>query len=154
QIPKIVAAARQNLKSPPRVHTETAIRQNRGAVDFYEHGIFDFAGKTRQLAALKTATVPVVASLKDYQTFLEKELLPRANGEFRIGKERFAKKLELELDAAVSADQVMTDAETEFARVEREMYVVARQLWSHYFPKRVLPPDDAAGQRTTVHEVL
>ncbi|MGH7971570.1 MAG: DUF885 family protein, partial [Limisphaerales bacterium] len=29
-IPKVVAAARQNLKNPPRVHTETAIRQNRG----------------------------------------------------------------------------------------------------------------------------
>src|SRR5262249_22136243 len=36
QIPKIVAAARQNLKNPPRAHTETAIRQNRGAIAFYE----------------------------------------------------------------------------------------------------------------------
>jgi uncharacterized protein (DUF885 family) len=154
QFPKLVAAARQNLKNPPRVHTETAIRQNRGAIDFYEHGIFDFAGKTHELAVLKAATVPVIASLKDYQTFLEKDLLPRANGEWRIGSERFAKKLELELDAAVSADQVMADAEAEFARVERDMYVVARQLWSHYFPKQVLPPDDAPGQRSTVHQVL
>src|SRR5438045_3555220 len=32
-IPNVVAAARQNLKHPPRVHTETAIRQNRGAID-------------------------------------------------------------------------------------------------------------------------
>lgn len=154
QISKIVEAARQNLKNPPRVHTETAIRQNRGAIDFYEHGIFDFAGKTHQLTGLKAATVPVIASLKEYQTFLEKDLLPRANGEWRIGSERFAKKLELELDAAVSADQVMADAEAEFARVSRDMYVVARQIWSHYFPKKVLPPDDAAGQRATVQQVL
>jgi uncharacterized protein (DUF885 family) len=154
QIPKLVTAARQNLKNPPRVHTETAIRQNRGAIDFYEHSIFDFAGKTHQFAALRAATVPVVASLKEYQTFLEKDLLPRANGEWRIGSERFAKKLELELDAAVSADQVMADAEAEFARVSRDMYVVARQLWSHYFPKKVVPPDDAAGQRATVQQVL
>ena len=34
------------------------------------------------------------------------------------------------------------------------MYVIARQLWSHYFPRQALPPDDAAGRRTTVRQVL
>ena len=153
-ISRVVAASRQNLKNPSRTHTETAIRQNRGAIDFYERGIYDFAGKTHQLAALKTAAVPVVACLKDYQTFLEKDLLPTANGEWRIGADKFAHKLELELDAAVSADQVMADAESEFARVEREMYVVARQLWSRYYPKQPLPPDDAEGRHATVRKVM
>ena len=153
-IPRVVAAARQNLKNPPRTHTETAIRQNRGAIDFYEHGIYDFAGKTRQLTALKAAAAPVVACLKDYQNFLERELLPRANGEWRIGAEKFARKLELTLDAGVTADQVMADAESEFARVERDMYVIARQLWSRYFPRQPLPPDDAQGRHATVRDVL
>src|SRR6266436_649760 len=52
-IPKVVAAARENLHNPPQVHTETAIRQNRGAIGFYESGIFEAAGKTRQAGALK-----------------------------------------------------------------------------------------------------
>jgi uncharacterized protein (DUF885 family) len=154
QIPKIVAAARENLMNPPRVHTETAIKQNRGAIGFYEHEIFEFAGETTQLAALKSVAAPVVTCLKQYQTFLEKDLLPRANGEWRIGTEKFARKLELELDAAVSADQVMADAENEFNRVERDMYVVARQLWSHYFARQPLPPDDQEGRRVTVERVL
>jgi uncharacterized protein (DUF885 family) len=153
-IPKIVAAARQNLKNPPRVHTETAIRQNRGAIGFYEHEIFDFVGETPQLSSLKTAAASVAACLRDYQSFLEKDLLPRANGEWRIGADKFARKLDLELDAAVSADQVMADAETEFDRVEREMYVVARQLWSHYFARQPLPADDQEGRRVTVQRVL
>jgi uncharacterized protein (DUF885 family) len=153
-IPKVVTAARQNLNNPPRTHTETAIRQNRGAIDFYEQGIYDFAGKTRQLASLKAAAAPVVACLKEYQDFLEKDLLPRANGEWRIGAEKFAQKLDLTLDAAVSADQVMADAESEFARVDRDMYVVARQLWSKYFPKQPLPPDDVEGRHATVRQVL
>src|SRR5712664_2418293 len=106
-IPKVIAAAKQNLKNPPRVHTETAIRQNRGAIAFYEKDIFEFAGKTRQLAALKAAAAPVAAALKEYQKFLENDLLPRANGEWRLGREKFAQKLDLELDAAVNADQVM-----------------------------------------------
>src|SRR4029077_13039202 len=119
QIPRVVAEARQNLKNPPRVHTETAIKQNRGAIGFYEHDIFEFAGDTPQLGALKAGAAPVVNCLKEYQTFLEKDLLPRANGEWRIGEKKFARKLELELDAGVNSEQVMADAESEFSRVER-----------------------------------
>ncbi len=154
QIPRIVQEARENLTHPPRAHTETAIKQNRGAIEFYEHDIFEFAGQTPQLGELKAAAQPVVACLKDYQNFLEKDLLPRANGQWRIGTRRFNRKLELELDAGLSADQVMADAESEFNRVERDMYVVARQLWSHYFPRQVLPPDDQEGRRSTVQGVL
>ncbi len=154
EIPRIVAVAKRTLKNPPRAHTETAIKQNRGAIGFYEHDLFDFAGETSQSCALKAAAAPVVVALKEYQQFLEKDLLPRANGEWRIGAKKFAHKLDLELDAGVSADQVMTDAENEFDRVQRDMYVVARQLWSHYLARQPLPPDDGVGRQTTVRRVL
>ena len=39
-IPKVVAAARESLKNPPKQFTETAIKQNKGAIAFYESGIF------------------------------------------------------------------------------------------------------------------
>jgi len=154
QIPKVVAFARENLRHPLKPHTETAIRQNRGAIAFYEHDIFDFAGPTSQLAALKTASAAAAARLKEYQNFLEHDLLPRANDQWRLGAKKFSRKLDLELDAAVSADQVMADAESEFARVQNDMYVVARQLWSRYFPGRPLPPDDPPGRRETIRKVL
>ena len=35
------------------------------------------------------------AALHDFQTFLEKDLLPRSDGSFRLGRERFEKKLAL-----------------------------------------------------------
>jgi hypothetical protein len=50
----------------------------------------------------------------------------------------------------MNADQVLADAEQEFVRVQREMYVVSRQLWSQYAPGKVLPPDDEAGRRETI----
>lgn len=115
QIPKVVAAARENLKNPPQVHTETAIRQNRGAIGFYEGELFELARPTPQTDALKAAAKPVVACLKEYQAFLEKDLLPRAGGDWRLGKEKFARKLELEFDAGLSAPQVLAMAESEFA---------------------------------------
>jgi uncharacterized protein (DUF885 family) len=95
-----------------------------------------------------------VACLKEYQAFLEEDLLPRAKGPWRLGKEKFARKLELELDAGLTAQQVLADAEAEFVRVERDLYVIARQLWSRCFPKQPLPPDDAEGRRRTIRQVL
>lgn len=154
QIPKVLAAARSSLSNPPRAILETAIRQNRGSIGFYEKDIFELAGKTPQSAALKSAAAEVVAALKEYQEFLEKDLLPRANGEWRIGREKFYRKLELQLAAGLTADQVLADAQAEFDRVTRELYVIARQLWSRYFPREALPPDDADGRRQTVQRVL
>jgi uncharacterized protein (DUF885 family) len=153
-IPRIVAAAKENLKNPPRVFVETALRQNRGAIAFYESGIYELAGQTPQLSELKPVAAKVVAALKDYQKFLEDDLLPRAKGEWRIGKEKFARKLELELDAGLTAEQVLRDAEAELERVEREMYVIARQLWSSTQPGQPLPPDDMEGRRATIRRVL
>jgi len=154
QIPKVIAAAKANLQNPARPLLETAIRQNQGSIGFYQTDLFEFAGKTPQLAALKTAAAQVRSQLQNYQKWLENDLMPLATGEWRIGKEKFYRKLELELDAGVTADQVLADAQTEFEHVQRDMYVVARQLWSTYFPKQPLPPDDEAGRRATTQKVL
>jgi len=154
EIPSIVQVAQKVLTNPPRVFVETAIRQNQGAIDFYEKDLFTLAGKTAHSAELKAAAAPVAVSLRDFQTFLEKDLLARANGEWRIGRDKFYRKLDFEMEAGVNADQVFSDAQAEFDRVQRDMYVVARQLWSHYFPKLALPPDDPAGRRETIAQVL
>ena len=61
QIPKVLAAARANLRNPPRNHTETAIRQNHGAISFYERDLFELAGETPQLAALRAAVQRLIA---------------------------------------------------------------------------------------------
>ncbi len=153
-IPKIVVAARESLHNPVPVFLETAIRQNRGAIAFYEQGIFELAGETAPFSELRKAAKPVIACLKEYQQFLETELRPQAHGEWRLGKEKFARKLELELDAGLSAAEVLREAETEADRVQRAMYVIARQLWGPAFPGMALPPDDPEGRRTTIRQVL
>jgi uncharacterized protein (DUF885 family) len=153
-IPAIIGVARQTLENPPRVHTETAIRQNQGAIAFFEKGILDLAGNSPQRELVKASGTRVAEALRGYQAFLEKDLLPRANGEWRIGRERFYKKLELTLDAGLTADQVLADAQVEFERVQRELYVISRQLWSRYFPNLALPPDDPDGRRETIQKVV
>lgn len=154
EIPRIVATAKKTLTRPPKSILETAIRQNRGAISFYEKEVFELAGETPQLEKLKKAAAALVPLLKDYQAFLEGDLTARADGEWRLGKELFARKFELETDAGVTADEVYAQAQSEFDRVVRDMYVVARQLWSKYSPEKALPPDDAAGRRETILKVV
>jgi uncharacterized protein (DUF885 family) len=153
QIPRILATAKTDLRNPPKPILETGILQNRGAIAFFESGIFELAGTTPQAASLKQACEKAVVELKKYQAFLEQQLLPKAGNHWRLGKEKFSRKIELVLDVGWDADQVLSEAEQEFVRVQRDMYVVARQLWSKYFPRHALPPDDAAGRRATIAQV-
>jgi uncharacterized protein (DUF885 family) len=154
QVPRVIAAARTTLAKPPRVYTETAIARNKGAIAFYESGIYELSGENAATSPLKPVCDKVVAALKEYGTFLEKELLPRSTTDWRIGKDKFAAKLVLQLDAGRSGEQVLADAEAEAERVTREMYLVARQLWHKAYPKESLPPDDAAGRDATIARVL
>lgn len=148
-VPKVVAAAKAGLKNPPRILTEVTIRRNQGAIAFYEKDIWEFAKETPGSEPLATPCRAAVAALKDYQAWLETDLLPRSTGEWRLGAEKFAKKLALELDAGLSAAEVLALAEGEADRVEREMYYVAKQLWAKLYPagrsRRTTPP--AAGRR-------
>lgn len=153
QIPRIVATAKETISDPPKPILETAILQNKGAISFYEKGIFELVGQTPQIESLRKAAADVVVELKKHQLFLEKDVLPKAQGNWRLGKEKFSRKLEMVLDVGWDADRVLQEAEAEFVRVQSDMYVVARQLWSRYFPNKPLPPDDAAGRRATIAEV-
>ncbi|MFN9911801.1 MAG: DUF885 family protein, partial [Pirellulaceae bacterium] len=71
-----------------------------------------------------------------------------------MGTEKFAVKLKLTLDTGRSADEVLEAALREFDRVQRDLYFVAKQLWSRYFTHQVLPPDDHLGRRDTIAKVV
>ena len=154
RLPQVIATAKESLHNPPRVFVETAIRQNRGAIAFYESGLFELANEKAGEGPLGARAKKVAAALRDYQKWLENDLLSEAKGDWRLGREKFAQKLELELDAGLSADEVLKEAEAEFSRVERDMYVIARQLWGRAFPKKPLPADDPDGRRATIVGVL
>jgi uncharacterized protein (DUF885 family) len=153
-IPKVVKVARETIGKPPRVKVETAIRQTEGAIGFYEKGLFEMTGEPRR-GELAGRADAILAALKEHLAFLKGEVLPRSTAEgWRIGKEKFARKLELELDAGLSADEVLAAADSEASRVEREMATMARALWASMFPKEPVPPDDEPGRREMVRRVL
>jgi len=154
QIPKVIAAAKESIKNPPKILTEVAIKRTEGAISFYEKDIFVLADQSPQISSLSTPCRQAVESLKEYKQFLETDVLPRSNGEWRIGEAKFGQKLAMELDAGLTAQEVIDTAEFEADRVEREMYYVAKQLWSSIIENQPLPADDAMGRRETIRKVL
>lgn len=154
QMPRIIAEAERSLTDPSKPVLETAIRQNKGAINFYEKDIFNYAGETPQQEQLKAAATKVADELQDYQKFLEGPARGRAEDNWRLGKAKFAKKFELETEAGVTAEQNYADAQAEFARVQTELYIIARQLWPKFFTTQILPPDVPAGRRETVSKVV
>lgn len=96
KMPGALAAARVNLKDPPRIYTEIAIEQLPGIVGFFQNDVplaFKAVKDQKLLAEFKAANETVIDALRNYQTFLKTDLLPRSNGDFRLGAESFAKKL-------------------------------------------------------------
>jgi hypothetical protein len=154
QLPKVIAAAKASLQAPPRVLTDIAIKRTQGAIDFYDKEIYRFAGVAPGTGELAGPCRQAVAALTEYKRWLEADLLPRSTGDWRIGPEKFARKLDLELNSGLTAADVLATAEAEADRVEREMFFTAKQLWGKLFPGRPLPPDDPAGRRLTTQAVL
>ncbi len=154
EFPRIIEEAKRSLTHPVKPILETAIRQNLGAIAFYEKDLFNYTGETPQQPQLKAAADRVAAELKEYQKYLEGPMRERAEDNWRLGKDKFDRKFELETGVGVTAEENLADAEAQFALVHDQLYVVSRQLWSKYFPQRPLPPDDGAGRRDTITRVV
>src|SRR5208337_2334075 len=95
-MPALLAQARVNLKNPPRIYTEIAIEQLPGIVSFFEHDVplaFADAQDVVLKAEFAQTNAAVIAALSSYLGWLKMDVLPKSNGDFRIGAETFSKKL-------------------------------------------------------------
>jgi uncharacterized protein (DUF885 family) len=135
-IPRVIAQAKANLQHPPRVHTETAIEQTQGAINLVRQGLAPLLDRAPQskkdLAPLQEKTA---AALEDYKQWLEKDLLPRSDGDFRIGVDKFRKKLRFALASDLSMEEIMKRAQTDLQQTQAAIYETALPLYRKYFPK-------------------
>ncbi|MFL5352798.1 DUF885 domain-containing protein [Archangium sp.] len=113
QIPRVVAAAKANLRDVPKPWAEQALRDTRGTVNFLRsdlpaalgaQGLGRADGKLNQ--AFSAALAKATAEVEEFARWQETELLPKANGDFRLGKELFERKLALEEHVALTAEQL------------------------------------------------
>ena len=135
KIPGVIAQAKANLQHPPRVHTETAIEQTQGAISLVRDGL---AALLDQAPQMKNELAPLqektAAALADYKKWLQNDLLPRSDGNFRLGAEKFRKKLRFALASDMPMEEIMKRAQTDLQQTQTAIYETALPLYKKYFP--------------------
>ncbi len=151
-IPGILQAARSNLVHPPRVFTETAIEQNKGAIAFVQSDLEAFLVDAPEMKPVLAASRQrAIAALQDYGAWLEHDLLPRSDGDFRFGRAHFDQRLKYVLDSDLSAADIQSRAEAELKVTQASLEATALPLFQRYFPDR---PTDGVDRRVFVRAVL
>ena len=137
-IPLVIGQAKQNLQHPPRVHTETAIDQVQGAVSLVREGFTPLLDQAPQAKAdLGPIQEKTIAALEEYRTGCRRICCRDPNGNFRLGADKFRKKLRFALASDLSMEEIMTRARADLKQTQTVMYETALPLYKKFFPKRI-----------------
>ncbi|HLW35550.1 MAG TPA: DUF885 domain-containing protein, partial [Chthoniobacterales bacterium] len=135
-IPTVIKQAEANLQHSPKIHTETAIEQVQGAINLVRNGLDPLLSQAPQfrkdIAPIQEKTA---LALEDYKKWLQQDLLKRSDGDFRIGADKFRKKLRFALASDLSMEEVMKRAQDGLAQTQEQIYQTALPLYKKYFPK-------------------
>jgi uncharacterized protein (DUF885 family) len=131
QMPTLLAEARVNLKNPPLVYTKIAIEQLPDIMAFFEHDVplaFADAKDPATKAEFAQTNAAVIAALTSYLEWLKTDLLPRSNGDFRIGADAFSKKLRYDEMVDIPLDKLLEIAWADMRKNQAHFKQVASEL--------------------------
>jgi uncharacterized protein (DUF885 family) len=129
KLPGYLAEARRQLVPArvPRVHAETVARQNAGILEIVDAAILpevERSGVPR--ARFDAALATLRSALAEHQRWLDEVLVPNAKGDFRLGAERYDRKMRFELMSAMTRSELKAKAQQAFAAARDEMERLAR----------------------------
>jgi uncharacterized protein (DUF885 family) len=131
QVPRLVQAARENIKETPGIFVKVGLEAWRGALKFIESDLpraFSMLDDLHILGDLADTSTEAAAAISSYLDYLENDLAPRAKASFRLGRERFEQKLRIEEGITLSADRLLSIALRELHDVQEEFRRVASRL--------------------------
>jgi hypothetical protein len=152
-IPSVLATARTNLSNPPRIYTEVALEQLPGIESFFSTDVpkaFSGAIDSGLLREFKQANDGVLRALRDYETYLKTDLLPRSKGDFRIGAENYRKKLLYEEDVDIPLDRLLNIGYADLRENQLRLAEVGREIDPGKKPQQIadrLAADHPAPER-------
>jgi len=131
KIPAVFAAARANLRDPPRIYTEIALEQLPDITSFFQNDVpaaFASASDPAVKAAFAKSNGAVIAGLRSYAEWLKTDVLPRSKGDFRIGAEIFSKKLLYDEMVDTPLDRLLEIGWADLRKNQADFKRVAAQL--------------------------
>lgn len=141
--------AKQNITIPTLEHTNLAIGQSKGGLYSFGQNLIDSVNASNLNEQEKTLFLARIeeskTAINDYIAFLEnkKEELETTGiaKSFRIGKELFTKKFELDINSDYSAEEIYNKALKRKEELHQQMITIADTLWINYFPSTPKPQD-------------
>jgi uncharacterized protein (DUF885 family) len=144
-MPQVLADARTNLKNPPKIYTEIALEQIDGLVSFFENDVPsaflsgpDAATDPDLKAAFAKSNAAVIAALQSYGTWMKSDLLPRSNGDYKLGADTFAKKLSYDEMVDIPLDRLLEIAFADLHKNQAEFARIAKEVDPTKTPEQVL----------------
>jgi uncharacterized protein (DUF885 family) len=144
ELPRFLSQVREALVPArvPKIHAATAVKQNSGVLTLIDQLVVPQLGvlPDADQASVKAAIARARTAVAQHQIWLEKKLLPEANGDFRLGATLYDTKLQFALDSPLSRAQIRTRAQAELERARAEMYDIARIVLQSRADAPALPP--------------
>ena len=115
---------------------------DRRAVSFFQNGRpvrvqgCERCGGRRR--SLRRSNAAVIAALKEYGAWMKTDLLPRSNGDYRLGAETFRKKLAYDEMVDIPLDRLLTIAYADLHKNQAEFARIAKELDATKTPQQVL----------------
>ena len=131
QTPRLIQAARDNVKDPPGIFVKFGIETLRGAIKFIDQDLpraLSSVDDLHLLGDLADAQQDASQALGSYLEYLEKDVAPRARASFRLGRDKFEQKLRLEEGINLPIERLLAIAERELAATQDDFKQLAGKL--------------------------
>jgi len=131
QAPTLLASARANIANPPRLFVERGAAMMRATTDMLGKDLdLAFAADPNKALrdSLRRAATAAIPQIDAYATYLEKEVLPKANGEFTIGAANLSRRYLAEELIDTPLPTMVAIGERELARSQAEFKAVAAKI--------------------------
>ena len=131
QTPRFIETARKTIQDPPGIFIKEGIKSFNGVIEFIEHDLpraLTSLDDMHLLSDLADASTEAVTAIHGYTEYLRNEAAPKARGSFRLGRENFDGKLELEEGVTLGADRLLAIAQRELRETQEEFRSVAGRL--------------------------
>ncbi len=130
-IPALLAAGKANIEHPPLAFVEIAIRNVAGSINFLKTGApaaFSAVDDEQLKSEFAAVNDAAVAAFESYKTYLDQELKPKADGEFALGSDLFAKRIYYNEMVEISPDRLLDMAYARLNKDKSALSEAAREL--------------------------
>lgn len=131
QVPRLLEAAKRNLKNPPPMFSQFAEQEFEGSIDFLEREVpaaFTAVRDSSLLKRYEEAKRTAEEATRGFIRWVHDDLQPRSHGSFVLGADRYRRKLFYDEMVDLPLDSLLALGERELNRLEARYASAAKKV--------------------------